>query len=162
MRKRLDAWKVTCFRKIDIYRLHQLHRTAFSIVPFDMHFYLFKLFLRFSLASIFYFHNLLVLTKFGKCLGYTIIAIGHSDIKEWCTVWHDNFAGVYFCGLETIGFSWWEINLEPAKISRHTVHCKISMIAALWKTVTASLRKHFEFGFRMIQRIMQNSAEIRP
>ena len=67
MRKRLVAWKVTCFRKIDIYGLHQLDRTAFSIVSFDMHFYLFKIFLRFWLASFFYFHNLLVLTKFGKC-----------------------------------------------------------------------------------------------
>ena len=38
MRKRLVAWKVTCFRKIDIYRLHQLDRTAFSIVSCDMHF----------------------------------------------------------------------------------------------------------------------------
>ena len=50
-----------------------------------------------------------MLTKFGKCLGYSIIAIGHSGIKEWCTVWHEIFAGVYFCGLETIGFSCWEL-----------------------------------------------------
>ena len=42
-------------------------------------------------------------------LGYTIIAIGHSDIKEWCTVWHEIFAGVYFCVLGTIGFSCWEL-----------------------------------------------------
>ena len=51
----------------------------------------------------------MVLTKFRKCLGYTIIPIGHSDIKEWCAVWHEFFAGVYFWGLETISFSRWEL-----------------------------------------------------
>ena len=58
MRKRLVAWKVNCFREINMYRLHQLHRTqltAFSIVSFDLHFYSFKIFLCFWLASILIF-----------------------------------------------------------------------------------------------------------
>ena len=69
MTKRLVAWKVTCFREINMYRLHQLDRTQLTGLFHCLIWLAFLFIQNISLLLIGFninFRNLLMLTKFGK------------------------------------------------------------------------------------------------
>ena len=110
MRKRLVAWKVTCFRKLIYTDSINWTGRPCPLSHLTCIFIYSKYFSVFDWPQFFIFITCWFWPNLENILGYTIIAIGHSDIKEWCTVWHEIFAGVYFCGLGTIGFSCWELS----------------------------------------------------